>query len=650
MKTANPLIITGMHLSGASIVGQALFQAGLFLGDKIQVPRNFGPAGSFEDEDIARFHDEILAINKSGLKAYGTLNGLIVPTEYKNKGEELIRVKYDSHSRWGWKDPRTILFLDYWNLRLPDAKWIFVFRKPAEVAWSLLWRGELDMYSDNPIVRALTALRIWTNQNRRILAFSREHPDRTLLIFAPEDFEENKQDAINKIIIGRWSFDIRPIDLAAAYSPHLIKKKTPKWIGSLAHLYRPARLVLQQLKELQGSLWDQHLGNEAASPAKKGHEREATATKRVVCVMLRRKFVYSETFIQAHIRRLPAEIKLIHEKDFSLFSDSELPLLSPFERIMDALSREFGLSSVRYRNRALRRYLRREKAEVVLAEYGLTGADVVEALQAGDVPLIVHFHGYDAYRESVLKEQYSAYQQMFASAAAVIAVSRDMEQQLIALGVPHGKLFYNPCGVDTSLFAGADPALSAPVFVSVGRFVDKKAPHLTLLAFRRVVEDCPEARLIMLGDGPLLEACRHLSKALGIVDEVAFLGPRPHAEIVARMRTARGFVQHSVKTSDGDSEGTPVAVLEAGAAGLPVVSTSHAGIKEVVIHGETGFLVDEGDIDAMARYMIELAKNPDLAASLGRRAREHICGNFSMDKSIAGLWEIIESSIRKQQT
>jgi glycosyltransferase involved in cell wall biosynthesis len=116
------------------------------------------------------------------------------------------------------------------------------------------------------------------------------------------------------------------------------------------------------------------------------------------------------------------------------------------------------------------------------------------------------------------------------------------------------------------------------------------------------------------------------------------------------MRRARAFVQHSVRTSYGDSEGTPVAVLEAGASGLPVVSTRHAGIKDVVIEGETGFLVDEGDIEGMAAHMLTLARDADLAGRMGRRAREHVAANFSMEQHIARLAEVLEGAAQRNPT
>ncbi len=372
------------------------------------------------------------------------------------------------------------------------------------------------------------------------------------------------------------------------------------------------------------------------------------ARRRVICIISPRKSAYSETFIQAHLRRLPAEVKLLHGTlmrggSFPAMTEDDRPLLSLAGRGLTLIWREaFGIRVTRFQDAALRRYLRLEKVEAVLAEFGYTGASVSETCRAAGVPLIVYFHGGDAFQQKWLTQYQADYQRMFGTVAAVIAVSRDLEQQLLSLGAPRGKVFYNPCGADTTLFVGADPAAAPPVFLTVGRFVDKKAPHLTLLAFREVVRACPEARLIMVGDGVLVEACRQLTRALDIVERVEFVGARPHTEVAALMRRVRGFVLHSVTTSEDDVEGTPVAVLEAGAAGLPLVSTRHAGIKDVVIHGETGFLVDERDVQGMAGYMVELALDPGLAARLGQRAREHVCANFSMETSIATLWRIIE--------
>jgi glycosyltransferase involved in cell wall biosynthesis len=234
---------------------------------------------------------------------------------------------------------------------------------------------------------------------------------------------------------------------------------------------------------------------------------------------------------------------------------------------------------------------------------------------------------------------------LFHVAVGIIAVSRHMEKQLLQLGALRQTLCYNPYGVDVSLFRGADPLRAPPLFVSVGRFVDKKAPLLTLLAFADVFKEVPAARLAMIGDGPLLESSKQLAHALGLGNAVDFRGARPHVEVAITMQRARAFVQHSLQTSYGDSEGTPVAVLEASATGLPVISTRHAGIAEVVLDGETGLLVEEGDVDRMARAMLLVAGDAELAHRLGSAARKRIEEQFTMESSIDGLWRIIEAAI-----
>ena len=111
--------------------------------------------------------------------------------------------------------------------------------------------------------------------------------------------------------------------------------------------------------------------------------------------------------------------------------------------------------------------------------------------------------------------------------------------------------------------------------------------------------------------------------------------------IAEELRHARCFVQHSIRSLDGDSEGSPNSILEAAASGLPVVSTLHAGIRESVIHGKTGFLVEEGDIDGMAAYMKTIANNPELAGTMGRKGREHILKNYNLEEQIEKLKSLI---------
>jgi glycosyltransferase involved in cell wall biosynthesis len=137
-------------------------------------------------------------------------------------------------------------------------------------------------------------------------------------------------------------------------------------------------------------------------------------------------------------------------------------------------------------------------------------------------------------------------------------------------------------------------------------------------------------------------------QSLELQDRVHLLGLRTQEEVATLMREVRGFVQHSLVASDGDSEGSPVAVMEAQLSGLPVVATRHAGIPEVVLEGESGFLVDEGDVAAMAMAISRLIRDPALAARLGNYGRRRVQEGFTIDHhlhQVSGLvLKVIEES------
>ena len=102
-----------------------------------------------------------------------------------------------------------------------------------------------------------------------------------------------------------------------------------------------------------------------------------------------------------------------------------------------------------------------------LAEYGTTGVQTFEACRHLGIPLVVHFHGFDASERATLQEHATTYPALFAGAAAVIAVSRAMQRQLVSLGASPQNVHYNPCGVNCEEFKGADPARVAPIFLAV---------------------------------------------------------------------------------------------------------------------------------------------------------------------------------------
>lgn len=372
-----------------------------------------------------------------------------------------------------------------------------------------------------------------------------------------------------------------------------------------------------------------------------------------LCIVARTPIGYSESFIQAHVRHLASEIAFAHGQTLPGLTVNDVPVLRQMTplaglryRLRSRLPAGLRAAADQQLDLTVRNIFKQERIDVVLAEYGPTGVMIQQACALAGVPIVVHFHGYDAHLIEVLEEN-GNYQSLFRAATRIVVVSRLMEKQIAALGCPPHKIVLNPCGVDLMQFTPGRPAASPCHFLAVGRFVDKKAPHLTLAAFAKVVQECPEALLTMAGDGPLLESCRQLARAIGIDGRVAFPGPLPHDEISRRMQSVRAFVQHSLRPSSGDCEGTPVAILEASASALPVVSTRHAGIIEAVKDGETGLLGDEGNIETMARGMIRLARDPNLAESLGLAGRRHIEQHYTLERSIGGLATALAAAVRE---
>lgn len=291
---------------------------------------------------------------------------------------------------------------------------------------------------------------------------------------------------------------------------------------------------------------------------------------------------------------------------------------------------------------SLEAFFGRHKVDVILAEFGPSGAEIWPHAEKLGIPLIVHFHGHDAHRSETVDPLREKYRGMFRAAFRIVSVSRYMTDALVALGCDPAKIVTNPYG-PRDLFFEVKPDYR-PTILALGRFTDIKANYLTLMAFKEVLDSCPEAKLVMVGDGELLESCKTLAQAWGIADSVTFTGAIPHAEILPLFGQACCFVQHSVIPSYGDAEGTPVVILEAQAAGLPVVATRHAGITDAVVHGETGFLVAERDVDGMAQSLLQLVRDPGLCQSMGDNARRHIFANYSMKRHIGALQRAVNEA------
>ena len=286
--------------------------------------------------------------------------------------------------------------------------------------------------------------------------------------------------------------------------------------------------------------------------------------------------------------------------------------------------------------------------DVLLAEFGFHAVRMMDAARWSGLPMVVHFRGSDASADRRLRPLAERYRQLMALAQGFIVKSRPMREVLLEFGASPDRIIISPSGADGSLFVDAAPAEAPPTVLFVGRLVEKKGPLDALEAFARARQCCAEqARLIVVGNGPLRAALMARVEALQLQDHVQLLGLQPPERIAQLMRQSRCLLLPSRVASDGDAEGCPVAVLEAQVAGLPVVSTRHAGIPEVVQNGTTAFLAEEGDVKALAKGLERLLCNAELAGRMGDAASRYARARFTVQQHTNAVSELLKRTAQR---
>jgi glycosyltransferase involved in cell wall biosynthesis len=277
----------------------------------------------------------------------------------------------------------------------------------------------------------------------------------------------------------------------------------------------------------------------------------------------------------------------------------------------------------------LRRLLAVARPGLVHAHFAGDGWLISDSARRLGVPLIVTTHGHDVTRQpdsaGLKGVRYRRnLRSVFDRAALIIAVSEVIRARAVARGAHPSRVRVHYTGVPVP----PTPPLVDPSWdvAFAGRFVDKKGVDDLLSALGVLRPARPRA--LFIGDGPLRAQVEARARDLGV--DATFTGALPPALVTSHLAAARTLVAPSRTAADGDTEGLPTTVLEAGALGVPVVSTLHSGIPEAVIDGSTGLLGPERDVAALSRNIHRLLSDEPLRARLGRAARAHITENFNL--------------------
>ena len=295
--------------------------------------------------------------------------------------------------------------------------------------------------------------------------------------------------------------------------------------------------------------------------------------------------------------------------------------------------------------------IRRAGASLVNAHFAMDGACALPVALAAKVPLIVTLHGNDVttsehlHRRAIRGQLYLLRRErMFRTVNVFLCASDFLRRSAIDRGFPEDKLKVHYIGVDLKLFC--PPATGQPRqnVLFVGRLVEKKGCRYLIRAMQQVQSQFPLARLVIIGDGPERASLELQAREAGIQCE--FRGAQSSQVVRQELSSARVFCVPSVKAKTGDSEGLGIVFAEAQAMGVPVVSSLHGGIPEVVSDGVTGLLAPERDHERLAQHIIRFFSDDTFWNDCSRKAVSWVADNFDLQKQTAQLEEIYRNVIQ----
>lgn len=282
------------------------------------------------------------------------------------------------------------------------------------------------------------------------------------------------------------------------------------------------------------------------------------------------------------------------------------------------------------------------KVDILHIHFGYHGIKSIGLKKKLKIPMICSFYGDDAFSWTQKEWYRKKIAHLFIEADMILVLGAYMKDWLIKLGCPEDKIRIHHLGVNVNeiKFEDRKYAVIKPVnFLIASSFVPKKGIDIALKALG-TIGDRIDFKVHIIGSGPLENDIFNLVKELNIEEKVKFYGYQPYDYFLNLTYKCDVFLQASRTGEENQKEGTPMALADVMATGLPVVATFHSDIPEIVLDGENGYLAKENDVEDFARAIMEFIEDYKKNKLLAKNGRKHIEENFNSEVQTSRLEKI----------
>ncbi len=288
--------------------------------------------------------------------------------------------------------------------------------------------------------------------------------------------------------------------------------------------------------------------------------------------------------------------------------------------------------------------IKNNNTKLLHSHFGNVAYRYLKLKKSLNLPMVTTFYGLDVSKIPRMQHWKKRYNHLFRNSELFLVEGSNMKNELIKLGCPEDKIIVQHLGVNIQEFKLVPRTIQSGGIINIliaGSFREKKGIPYAIRAFSEVKKIYPNVCLRIIGDGELRCEIENLISKLAISDSVNLLGYQPHSVFISELYNSHIFLSPSITARDGDTEGgAPVSIIEAQATGIPIVSSYHADIPEIVVDGKSAFLAPERDVESLASYLITLIEHPETWETIGRFGRDHVEKNHNIEKQINKLEKI----------